>query len=86
MEESSGKWDAGYVVCNPATEQWTAVPCCDGRRPPASTSDSHTYLAFDPDVSSHFHLLLFWEDEEHGESLMTVHAYSSETTGAWTRS
>jgi hypothetical protein len=42
------------------------------------------YLLFDPAVSSHFHIVLFWEEEEE-EGLVTVHAYSSETR-AWSHS
>ena len=62
----------GYIVCNPVTEQWVAVPS-SGWEPlypsdESEDSDSETgyncppftYLIFDPAVSSHFHLVQFW--------------------------
>ncbi|KAL6647301.1 hypothetical protein ACP70R_014738 [Stipagrostis hirtigluma subsp. patula] len=76
----------GYIVCNPATEQWTAVPgcrCWHDKYPELSIFSTRTYLVFDPAVSSHFHLVLFWEDED--EDMATVHTYSSET-GEWSHS
>uniref|UniRef100_K3ZDM8 Uncharacterized protein n=1 Tax=Setaria italica TaxID=4555 RepID=K3ZDM8_SETIT len=51
--------------------------------PPACTHDTHTYLVFDPAVSSHFHLLLC-SDWGYAR-LRAVHTYSSKT-GAWTNS
>ncbi|RLN22576.1 putative F-box protein [Panicum miliaceum] len=42
----------GYTVCNPTTKQWVAVPTCGS--PEMLT---YTYLAFDPALSSHFHLV-----------------------------
>ncbi|TKW30905.1 hypothetical protein SEVIR_2G069100v4 [Setaria viridis] len=70
-----------YVVCNPATEQWAAVP---SEHTPA---DYHmrvrnTYLVFDPAVSSHFQLVTICAEEG---SLATVHIYSSKT-GVWKHS
>ena len=45
-----------YIVCNPATEQWAAVP---SEHTPADKHDGarRTYLVFDPAVSSHFQLV-----------------------------
>ncbi|KAL6647308.1 hypothetical protein ACP70R_014745 [Stipagrostis hirtigluma subsp. patula] len=67
----------GYIVCNPATEQWVAVP---GYWTPVKRHymRRHTNLVFDPVVSSHFHVVEFWErmDER------VVNIYSSET-GVW---
>jgi hypothetical protein len=68
-------------VCNPATEQWAAVPSQH------TTADKHdlslnTYLVFDPVVSSHFQLVSICREEW---SLATVHIYSSET-GVWKHS
>nr|CAB3488035.1 unnamed protein product [Digitaria exilis] len=80
----------GYIVCNPATERWVAVPS-SGWRPDdddesedsdSETSCTFTYLVFDPAVSSHFQLVQFWVGKTkwvHG-----VHTYSSET-GMWCR-
>jgi len=64
------------VVCNPTTKQWACVPIFG-----SPDRFNHTFLAFDPAVSSHFHLVQFqisWEDE----MLLGLHAYSSET-GTW---
>lgn len=71
----------GYVVCNPTTKQWRAVPepDCSSHVPM-----NYTYLAFDPTVSSHFHLVRFKKNREYMEP-MSVHAYSSKT-GIWTYS
>ncbi|CAN6222552.1 unnamed protein product [Urochloa humidicola] len=46
----------GYIVCNPTTKEWKVVPACGS---PTSTSYIHTFLAFDPAVSSHFNLFQF---------------------------
>ncbi|XP_034580681.1 uncharacterized protein [Setaria viridis] len=80
LEDAHNTPETCYVVCNPATEQWVAVPSC-GRIDPTrrrSSSIMHTYLLFDPAMSSHFNVVLFWENP----LMTTVHAYSSET-GAW---
>jgi hypothetical protein len=86
----------GYVVCNPATKQWVAVPS-SGFKPlslldnedfdPGSDIDpdiecAFTYLIFNPAVSSHFQLVEFISDDE--ACVEVVHVYSSET-GAWCR-
>jgi hypothetical protein len=76
--QEQGSGDAlGYVVCNPTTKQWGAVPI--GGSPTQSQLTS-TKLAFDPAVSSHFYLVQFAMDKE--GNLMSLHAYSSET-GIW---
>jgi len=63
----------GYVVCNPTTKEWEAVPACGDPELPLI----YAYLAFDAAVSAHFHLVQFqvMDDEE----FVSVHAYSSET-------
>ncbi|CAN6197130.1 unnamed protein product [Urochloa humidicola] len=72
----TGTFSRGYTVCNPTTKQWEAVPACSSAGP-----ITYTYLAFDPAVSSHFHLIQLEVDDTAGW-LMSVHAYSSET-GTW---
>ncbi|KAG2622297.1 F-box protein At5g07610-like [Panicum virgatum] len=81
----------GYIVCNPATEQWVAVPS-SGWEPllPSDESEDYsetgyncppfTYLIFDPAVSSHFQLVQFWTYDD--VFVEEVHTYSSET-GVW---
>ncbi|TVU41960.1 hypothetical protein EJB05_15522, partial [Eragrostis curvula] len=76
----------GYIVCNPATKEWGAVPDCGC--PPLRFAWS-SYLVFDPAVSPHFHLILFrCEPQQTTNStelrniLVMPHAYSSET-GTW---
>ncbi|CAM0908870.1 unnamed protein product [Alopecurus aequalis] len=69
-----------YVVCNPATEEWAALP--------ESGQDTFdvvtTRLGFDSAVSSHFHVFeLVEEDAPHfNPNLIGVAVYSSET-GGW---
>ncbi|CAN6222533.1 unnamed protein product [Urochloa humidicola] len=80
LQDAHNAEETGYIVCNPATEQWVTVPGC-GRVDPARRRNSyimHTYLMFEPAVSSHFKVVLFWEDDV----MVTVQAYSSET-GEW---
>ncbi|KAG0541949.1 hypothetical protein BDA96_02G060300 [Sorghum bicolor] len=67
---------SGYIVCNPTTKQWEAVPPCGSPQ-----GLIHTYLAFNPVVSSHFHLVQFQKASVYLES-MSVHTYSSKT-GTW---
>ncbi|CAN6357162.1 unnamed protein product [Urochloa humidicola] len=85
----------GYIVCNPATEQWVAVPN-SGWKPfslsglveiedPASYTEPNstfTYLIFDPAVSSHFQLVEFRMWMEYVQYVEEVQIYSSET-GVW---
>ncbi|CAN6203254.1 unnamed protein product [Urochloa humidicola] len=77
LKDAHNTEETCYIVCNPATEQWVAVPGC-GRADPArrrSPYVMHTYLMFDPAISSHFNVVLFWENDV----MVTVQAYSSET-------
>ena len=67
---------SGYIVCNPTTKQWEAVPPCGSPQ-----GLIHTYLAFNPVVSSHFHLVQFQKTSVYLES-MSVHTYLSKT-GTW---
>ncbi|CAM0147253.1 unnamed protein product [Urochloa decumbens] len=85
----------GYIVCNPATEQWVTVPS-SGWKPfslldlveiedPDSYTERRsrfTYLIFDPVVSSHFQLAEFCIWMDGGQFVEHVHTYSSET-GVW---
>ncbi|CAN6203243.1 unnamed protein product [Urochloa humidicola] len=52
----------GYIVCNPTTKQWVAVPSSGW--PTGSEAFEHesscTFLIFDPDASSEFKLLQLW--------------------------
>ncbi|KAF8655638.1 hypothetical protein HU200_060955 [Digitaria exilis] len=81
----------GYIVCNPATEQWVAVPRpvwkpysdeSDGDDSDEEGGDRYplNYLIFDPAVSSHFQLIqlvqLVTDDDACVEE---VHTYSSQT-------
>jgi hypothetical protein len=65
-----------YAVCNPATEQWVAVP--------SSGVTSHVHSAigiiFNPAASPHFHLVRIWQKHCPGVGF-EVRAYSSETRG-----
>ncbi|CAL5078800.1 unnamed protein product [Urochloa decumbens] len=76
----------GYIVCNPATKEWVAVPN-SGWTPGESDEDytlrdllAATYLIFDPAVSSWFKLVQFCHDS--GNNIVQVHTYSSESA-AW---
>ncbi|KAG2640404.1 hypothetical protein PVAP13_2KG093400 [Panicum virgatum] len=83
----------GYVVCNPATQEWMAVPSSGWicSYPPEGEEDEvdgdgeigeDTYLIFDPALSSHFKLLQFLQKA----SILNevgLRIYSSET-GVWT--
>jgi F-box interacting protein len=63
-----------YVVCNPATGKWVALP--DPNQ--VNKEDVlHLGLSFDPAVSSHFHVFAFLKEKAGG-----VEVYSSET-GTW---
>ncbi|XP_020196388.2 putative F-box protein At1g50870 [Aegilops tauschii subsp. strangulata] len=70
--------DFRFVVCNPATGRWVDLPLPTHPEPPAK--GSMTALAFDPAVSSHFHVLHFEQREAY---ITGVDIYSSRT-GAWT--
>ncbi|TVU18901.1 hypothetical protein EJB05_35019, partial [Eragrostis curvula] len=75
-----------YIVCNPATEQWVAVPSSGWTLPQLEDGEAglayielRTYLLFDPAVSSHFHLVLFVRDGSIFLRVAAVYTYSSET-------
>lgn len=73
----------GYIVCNPATEQWVAVP--SSGRSPRLREDYYVeevlaHLIFDPAASPHFQLVQLWQTM-YGNSA-GIHTYSSET-GVW---
>jgi hypothetical protein len=80
----------GYIVCNPATEQWVAVPSSGWSPWPDSEAEEDedyyteedvlTHLIFDPAVSPHFQLVQLWQESY--RDLAGVHTYSSET-GVW---
>ncbi|CAN6197129.1 unnamed protein product [Urochloa humidicola] len=80
----------GYIVCNPATEQWVAVPSSGWCPWPDSEAEDDeddfteedvlTHLVFDPAVSPHFQLIQLWQKSY--RELAGVHTYSSET-GVW---
>jgi hypothetical protein len=57
----------GYIVCNATTRQWSAVPACGSGK-----AISHTYLALDPAVSSHFHMAQFQVPDVH-EDVVLLH-------------
>ncbi|CAL5081059.1 unnamed protein product [Urochloa decumbens] len=64
LRDAATTLETGFIVCNPATEQWVEVPSCgrvDERRS-RSPLVIHAYLLFDPAASSHFHVVLFWQD------------------------
>jgi hypothetical protein len=61
-------------VCNPATGQLVTFPVYPTHaKPYEKMKISGIYLIFDPAISSHFHLVEFWE-----KSCLEVHIYSSE--------
>jgi hypothetical protein len=83
----------GYIVCNPATEELVTVPASSSSCPsPPQLKENydgddgeryaHTYLMFDPVVSSRFHLVQFWINLKGKVEIEMVHSYSSETR-AW---
>ncbi|CAN6213365.1 unnamed protein product [Urochloa humidicola] len=78
----------GYIVCNPVTEQWVAVPS-SGWTPSRRDGDGgfilinrlYTYLIFDPAVSPDFQLVQFWQ-EYNFWGVAGLYTYSSKT-GIW---
>lgn len=72
-----------YVVCNPATERWIELP----PQPQAQANRFHcaSRLAFDPKVSSHFHVLEFGQNYRNVGSCVTGVDIFSSQTGAWIR-
>ncbi|CAN6171204.1 unnamed protein product [Urochloa humidicola] len=64
-----------YIVSNPATQQWVAVPSSDGK-PSSLGSGTLSSLVFDPAASSNFRLVQIKNYED------TVQVYSSKS-GVW---
>uniref|UniRef100_A0ACD6A4X2 Uncharacterized protein n=1 Tax=Avena sativa TaxID=4498 RepID=A0ACD6A4X2_AVESA len=67
-----------FVVCNPATERWIELP----PKPQAWATRIHsaTRLAFDPKMSSHFHVLEFGQTSlDVGSYVTGVDIFSSQT-------
>ncbi|KAJ1261287.1 hypothetical protein BS78_09G017200 [Paspalum vaginatum] len=89
-------YSLGYMVCNPATEQWASVPSSgwtpfeypglsDSEEDDSGTGHRDftvTYLIFDPAVSSHFQLVQFGLDWT--SNVRSCNTYSSET-GVWSK-
>jgi F-box interacting protein len=73
--------DDSYIVCNPATQQWMALPDLDPSEAGGGCIVGTTRLGFEPAVSSHFHVFLLMEDAR-SRNLTGVYVYSSET-GTW---
>ncbi|CAN6171212.1 unnamed protein product [Urochloa humidicola] len=78
----------GYIVCNPATKEWVAVPNSGWTLPShpevlfsAEDVITITYLFFDPAVSLKFKLVQFYQNFE--MNVLQVNTYSSES-GVWT--
>ncbi|WVZ62198.1 hypothetical protein U9M48_011971 [Paspalum notatum var. saurae] len=73
----------GYIVCNPATRGWVAVPCtsCDAVEKAARIT---TRVVFDPAAPSRFGLLQFLFGSDLDLDVLQVHTYSSESR-AWCR-
>ncbi|KAM3207019.1 hypothetical protein ACQJBY_062295 [Aegilops geniculata] len=74
--------DCRFVVCNPATGSWVELPPQPQPQPQEQAKGRSRVagLAFDPAVSSHFHVLRF--EEADSSSVTGVSIYSSRT-GAW---
>ncbi|OEL31288.1 hypothetical protein BAE44_0007695 [Dichanthelium oligosanthes] len=71
FEHGNGK--LGYIVCNPATEQWMAVPSAGW---PSPNDCAPTYIVFDPAISLHFHLFNFRQNDYLG--VIEARTFSSE--------
>jgi F-box interacting protein len=68
-----------YVVCNPATEEWIALPDDPGHTHADDDVGAMVRLGFNPAVSSHFHVFVLLTDDS---IISGVDVYSSET-GRW---
>ncbi|KAF7092744.1 hypothetical protein CFC21_095201 [Triticum aestivum] len=73
--------DCRFVVCNPVTRRWVELPPLPKPQAPASRHSTTSGLAFDPAVSSYFHVLCF-EQAYFGTCITRVNIYSSRT-GDW---
>ncbi|WVZ62197.1 hypothetical protein U9M48_011970 [Paspalum notatum var. saurae] len=73
----------GYIVCNPATREWAAVP---PRSDVEKSEISITRIIFDPAAASpsRFDLVQFLFESPMNGGAFQVHTYSSESR-AWTR-
>ncbi|TVU46944.1 hypothetical protein EJB05_06518, partial [Eragrostis curvula] len=69
--------EANYIVCNPATEKFVALPESD-----YDTAAPGYRLGFDPVISSHFHVFEILEGHKDYGYITGVNIYSSET-GQW---
>ncbi|CAM0952817.1 unnamed protein product [Alopecurus aequalis] len=75
----SSQLDSDYVVCNPATEDWTVLPRTEELHP-----RNIIRLGFDPAAPSRFAVFVLLQDLDNGGELTgVVEIYSSET-GLWT--
>lgn len=80
--------ELGYIVCNPATEEWVSVPrscwswCDGGEDCDIKRMRTITRLIFDPVVSSQFELVHFLICTDGSAQPAQVHTYSSESR-AW---
>uniref|UniRef100_A0A453DYT8 F-box associated domain-containing protein n=2 Tax=Aegilops tauschii subsp. strangulata TaxID=200361 RepID=A0A453DYT8_AEGTS len=70
----SSSLDIDYLVCNPATEEWTVLP-----RTQHMNLQSIIRLGFDPDDPCGFTVFLFEQDLYDGGTLTGLKIYSSET-------
>ncbi|VAI83850.1 unnamed protein product [Triticum turgidum subsp. durum] len=78
---NSSRHDYHFVVCNPATGRWVELPPQPQTQERMNRLNHTAGLAFDPAVSSHFHVLCF--ERTFPETLITgVNIYSSRT-GGW---
>ncbi|OEL37972.1 hypothetical protein BAE44_0001010 [Dichanthelium oligosanthes] len=71
--------DSYYLMCNPATKQWVALPP-NGMELRGVNQAYH--LGFDPAISSHFRMFMFLPGYESFLPFKGVMIFSSET-GAW---
>ncbi|KAL6641799.1 hypothetical protein ACP70R_019980 [Stipagrostis hirtigluma subsp. patula] len=76
--------DSYYVVCNPATGDWVALPQVDSHHEfGGAMGGTFAVLGFDPAVSSYFHVFQLVQVEiECTPVVRAVEIYSSET-GKW---
>ncbi|XBI41002.1 hypothetical protein VPH35_125512 [Triticum aestivum] len=66
-----------YVVCNPATEEWVALPDIDIPKSSKAIKVYRVRLGFDPAASFHFHVFVFsWG----GRHRLGVDVYTSKTS------
>ncbi|KAM0924203.1 hypothetical protein ACQ4PT_005025 [Festuca glaucescens] len=79
------EFETYYLVCNPATHEWAALPNTIARR-----GLYNRHLGFDPTVSPHFTVFLVAciatrgvSSSYHNDQVTGVEIYSSET-GVWT--